>query len=90
MILPGLLGPLGDFRSDIIDALDYIPGVSKSKAEGWISSAEEHIRAQAKAGALQAVPTIERKIKTPLIAALALGGAGVLFGGWALVRSFRR
>lgn len=83
-----LYGAFGDARADIVSALSIVMG--GAKAEAWMRSLENVIKAKAEEGAIKAVPTIKKAIQPYIIGAMALGGVGALLGLVAVVRSRRR
>jgi len=88
----GLGAGLGDARADLVSVLATFMG--EAKAEAWVRSLETLIKSKAEQGAKAAIPTIKTEVKKTvqplIIAALAAGGLGLLFGVIALRRSRRR
>jgi hypothetical protein len=77
----------GDFRTDLVNVL-AIP-LGRAKAEATVEDAFQEIRAQARTGAMQAVPEIEKKVKRIVIPALVVGGLGCLLGLAGLISARR-
>lgn len=74
----------GSVRDDLIGILAIGYGGDRSQAEAKISELENHIRTEAKSGALEAEPTIRAavraEVKPYVYLALGLGVLGLLVG----------
>ena len=83
----------GGFREDVVGALG--PFLGTGQVTSFINSLEAEIRAQAEAGARQAIPDIKIEVEQTarstvlpyVAAALILGAFGAIAGGLALYRS---
>lgn len=84
---------LGDIQADLRSVFALLPGTSGQTAAQKFAEFIALIRSEAEKGALQAVPTIKVEVKktvTPyVIAALGMGGLGILLGLAALRRTRR-
>jgi hypothetical protein len=84
-------GGLGDIQSDLRNIFSILPGSTAATAQAKFNELIAFIRSQAEAGALQAVPQIEAKVKqvvTPyIIVALGMGGLGLALGVVAIMRT---
>lgn len=91
------LAGLGDVRNDLVGALAVILG--RDRAERYVTDFENHIRAQAKEGAEQAIPEISatvrqeaesvvrRRVVPLVVVSGALGAIGTILALKALRRS---
>lgn len=84
-------GNLGDIQTDLKNIFSILPGSTGATAQAKFNELIAFIRSQAEAGALQAVPQIEAKVKsvvTPyVVVAIGLGGLGLALGVVALMRT---
>lgn len=82
---------LGDIQQDLKNIFSILPGNTGATAQAKFNELIAFIRSQAEAGALQAVPQIETKVKqvvTPyIVVALGLGALGIGIGVVALMRT---
>lgn len=82
---------LGDIQTDLKNIFSILPGSTGTTAQTKFNELIAFIRAQAKAGALEAVPQIKTEVKTTVtpyvVAALGLGGLGLLLGIVAIMRT---
>jgi hypothetical protein len=89
-------GVLSGFREDAIGTLAFVLG--HDKATSFVTSMEGYIRAQARAGAEQAIPTIRSEVREEaaatirpyVIAALGLGVLAAGMSGYTFWKMRRR
>jgi hypothetical protein len=74
-------------ESDLISIFGLIPGGSSATKK--LGEFKELIRVEAKKGALEAVPDIEKTVRPYVYAAIAAGFGGFLLGLAAILRSRR-
>lgn len=72
-------------QDDLKKLLALVPGGASVNQK--LADFEAYIRAQAKAGAEQAIPTIKASIEPYILGAFAVGGLGLLFGFIAFKRT---
>lgn len=80
------IGIIGDFRSDAVNVIGSLPTMTRPKAEEIVTGLETFIKTRAKAGVMEAVPTLTAKAKKLLVPPfVAVGAVSLLALGASLV-----